>query len=110
MNVFVFNDINVYRNDYKKTKLYQHRNSWSAGSVSGGQSTYRSQATEMSDVDRDIEELRTDLPGSLLTPPPGMNYNFPPCPNEIIYLLVDNKKFETSWQALLRFPLTKLGL
>ena len=57
---------------------------------------------------------RPDLPGSLLPPSPELLHdipsNFKPSPDEIVYLVVGGKKFETCWQALLRFPLTKLGL
>ena len=112
LSVYSFIDDKLVRNEgKKKNKLNQHRNSWSAG-----QSTdrSRSQATEVSDIDRDIEELRTEIPGSLLTPPPGLRHDIPqyfkPCLDEIVYLVVGGKKFETCWQALLRFPLTKLGL
>ena len=102
---YSFNDDKLERNEgKKKNDINQHRNSWSAG-----QSTYRSQATEVSDI-----EMRADLPGSLLTPPPGPRHDIPldykPCIDEIVYLVVGGKKFKTCWRALLRFPMTKLGL
>ena len=68
--------------------------------------------TEMSELDREVEEFSASLPGYNLTVSPATEHQIfddKPSLDEIIFLVVGGKKYETCWRALLRFPNTKLG-